>query len=73
MRRASSVLEVEYELLRFLRDKIDITQLQDSMAVDAVSTTRCETAIGNVCKLLDNMCDRRLHRLPKDHTDYKEK
>ena len=73
MRRASNVVEVEYEVLCWLRDNIDISELRSLMATDKHSKKRWETGVSNVCSLLDNMCSRRLHRLPKDHDEYKEK
>jgi hypothetical protein len=43
------------------------------MSVDKVTEKRWTTGVANVCELLDNMCSRRTHKLPKTHTEYQEK
>ena len=71
--RAKNVTEVEYEVLSYLRDKVNVEYLKDLMVDDKVSLKRWDAGVHNVCTLLDNMCNRRLHRLPKEHPDYKGK
>ena len=73
MERAASVSHVEYEVISWLRDNIDLASLKQAMSVDEVTEKRWTTGVANVCELLDNMCSRRTHKLPKTHTEYKEK
>jgi hypothetical protein len=73
MERAASVSHVEYEVISLLRDNIDLASLKETMATDDVAEKRWATGVTNVCTLLDNMCDRRTHKLPKEHADYQEK
>ena len=73
MERAASVSHVEYEVITWLRDNIDLQHLNQAMSVDKVTEKRWVTGVANVCELLDNMCSRRTHKLPKTHLEYKEK
>jgi hypothetical protein len=73
MERAASVSHVEYEVITWLRDNIDLALLKQAMSVDKVTEKRWTTGVANVCELLDNMCNRRTHKLPKTHTEYEEK
>tara|TARA_Y100001937_G_scaffold72805_1_gene99034 strand:+ start:10195 stop:10425 length:231 start_codon:yes stop_codon:yes gene_type:complete len=73
MERAASVSHVEYEVITWLRDNIDLASLKQAMSVDEITEKRWTTGVANVCELLDNMCNRRTHKLPKTHTEYKEK
>tara|TARA_Y100001937_G_C6936776_1_gene248493 strand:+ start:207 stop:434 length:228 start_codon:yes stop_codon:yes gene_type:complete len=73
MERAGSVSHVEFEVISWLRDNIDIRELEQAMVNDEVTKKRWSTGVANVCALLDNMCSRRTHKLPKTHTEYKEK
>jgi hypothetical protein len=43
------------------------------MCPDKVSSERFDKAVKSVSVLIQNMMDRRAHKLPKDHVDYKEK
>ena len=71
--RAKNVPEVEYELLKHLLSSVNITPLEAVMATDEHSQKRFTTGVQNIIQLIDNMTVRRLHRLPKDHPDYKAK
>ena len=71
--RAASVSHAEYEILRVLTDEIDLRKLRSSMCSDKVSSERFDKAAKSVAVLIQNMMDRRAHKLPKDHVDYKEK
>ena len=73
MERAASVSHVEYEVITWLRDNIDLASLKQAMSVDEITEKRWNTGVANVCELLDNMCSRRTHKLPKTHIEYKEK
>jgi len=78
--RAASIDHAEYEILRVLIDDIDLRRLRQSMCPDDKDTKKKETAenrfdkaAANVAVLIQNMMDRRAHKLPKNHVDYKEK
>ena len=73
MERAASVTHVEYEVITWLRDNIDLASLKQAMSVDKVTEKRWTIGVANVCELLDNMCSRRTHKLPKTHSEYQEK
>ena len=73
MNRARIVPEVEYELLKHLMSSVNIAPLEEGMATDEHSKKRFDTGVKNIIGLLDNMAARRLHRLPKQHPDYKVK
>lgn len=78
--RAASKIHVEYEVLKYLMDKIDLTELEDKMLLQYKDDDyyeslekRWKDGTGEVAKLVNNMIVRRLHRLPKTHPAYKEK
>ena len=73
MERAASVSHVEHEVISLLRDSIELSSLREMMVTDEVAEKRWSTGVANVCELLDNMCSRRVHKLPKEHSEYKEK
>jgi len=67
MNRARNIPEVEYELLKHLLSSVNITPLEAAMATDEHSRKRFATGVKNIIGLLDNMAERRVHRLPKEH------
>jgi len=73
--RASSKVHVEYEVLKYLMDKIDLTELEEKMCPsgDKTAEKRFLDGADSVSSLVNNMIVRRLHRLPKKHPAYKEK
>ena len=78
--RASSKVHVEYEVLKYIMDKIDLTELEERMLSQYKDDPYYETlekrwkdGTDEVAKLVNNMIVRRLHRLPKTHIAYKEK
>lgn len=73
--RAASKIHVEYEVLKYLMDKIDLTELEGKMCPsgDGVASKRFADGADSVSNLVNNMIVRRLHRLPKTHPAYKEK
>ena len=73
MNRARNIVEVEYELLKHLLSSVNITPLEAAMATDEHSKKRFAAGVKNITGLLDNMVQRRTHRLPKEHADYKPK
>jgi hypothetical protein len=72
-KKAASVTHAEYMILTCLKDEVDLSGARSELATDEVSTTRFDKAAGNVLGLVQNMMERRRHKLPKDHVDYKEK
>ena len=71
--RAASVTHAEYEILNYITTAIDLLFVKEMLVTDEVSNKRFNTAGENVLKLIDNMVERRRHRLPKEHTDYQSK
>ena len=74
-RRTKSVTHAEYELLDWIRKRIEIGELRRDMVPkeDDISGTRFDKAATNVLNLISNLAERRRHKLPKDHADYREK
>jgi|TARA_R100000963_G_C4634325_1_gene98742 hypothetical protein len=73
--RAKTVSHVEYEILQYVLDNIDITEVEDKMCPvgDEVAKKRFERGAKSVSQLVGNLVKRRLHKLPKTHREYKEK
>jgi len=72
--RARSVAHAEYEILNSYW-KVNLIDLKNQMSPegDEVAEKRMTTAMSNVSKYLKNMKDRRMHKLPKDHSEYRGK
>ena len=68
--RAKTVPHVEYEILKHIIENIDILEVKERMVNDEHSATRFDKGATNVAQLIQNLADRRTHRLPKDHVDY---
>tara|TARA_R110002020_G_scaffold17765_7_gene62051 strand:+ start:2622 stop:2861 length:240 start_codon:yes stop_codon:yes gene_type:complete len=79
MARIRTVTHGEYEVIQCLLDSIKVAEnLADLKynlvpANDGVAENRFDASVNSVAQLLNNMADRRLHRLPKNHPAYKEK
>mgnify|MGYP001352179331 CR=1 FL=1 len=73
--RASSKSHVEYEVLKYLMDRIDLTELEEKMCPsgDKTAEKRFVDGADSVSVLINNMIIRRLHRLPKTHPAYRGK
>ena len=71
--RAQTVPHVEYEVLDWILHNIDVAELHEVMATDDISEKRFDQGVTNVTKLIYNLAERRKHRLPKKHSDYKPK
>tara|TARA_R100001509_G_scaffold67007_3_gene37234 strand:+ start:3582 stop:3812 length:231 start_codon:yes stop_codon:yes gene_type:complete len=73
--RAASKIHVEYEVLKYIMDKIDLTELEEKMCPsgDDVASKRFTDGADSVSNLVNNMIVRRLHRLPKTHPAYRGK
>lgn len=75
MERAKSIDHAEFALLNHLLDTVDLYSLEQRMVPDgdAHAKKRFDKACEKVCGLLENMADRRRHKLPADHPHYKAK
>lgn len=72
--RAKSVAHAEYEILSHFW-KVNLFELKSEMAQeeDAIADKRFRKATENINGYLNNMKVRRMHKLPKDHVDYRGK
>ncbi len=73
--RARSTTHVEYEIINYIGRHIYLDDLMGQMIPDGddVAAKRFKKGAENVCKFLENMADRRLHKLPKTHPDFTPK
>lgn len=71
--RAKTVAHVEYEIIKHIMENNNVRVVYDKMVKDEISKERFEKGAKNVAKLITNLADRRLHKLPKDHVDYEVK
>ena len=84
--RAVSVSHVEYEILRTLLENVDVSDVKDDMVMDEVEATtrvkkkrresqmkRFQTGGENIMQLVENLAERRRHKLSESHVDYQEK
>lgn len=73
--RARSVAHVEYEMLEYIGRRIFLDDLMSQMIPegDRVAKKRFNTGARNICKYLQNMANRRAHKLPQTHPDYEPK
>ena len=74
--RCKNHAHVEYEILQHILDDIDISIVKETMVV-APRKNKAEERFDKGAKaltiLLVNMMERRRHKLPEEHPDYKEK
>jgi len=79
MSRIKTVTHGEYEIANAILDSEIIAQAVQRVRYDMVpekddvAAKRFDNAANNVAQLIKNIADRRLHRLPSNHPDYKEK
>lgn len=79
MPRIKTVTHGEYEIANAIMDSEIIAQALERVRYDlvpendAVAEKRFNQAVANIGSLISNIAERRLHRLPKNHPDYKEK
>ena len=73
--RARSVTHVEYEILEWIGRKAWLDQLMTEMIPegDKVAEKRFRKGAYNIQTYLKNMMERRQHKLPKDHSKYRER
>ena len=72
--RAKSVAHAEYEILSHFW-KVNLFELKSEMSPkgDVIADKRFRMATNNVNNILKKMKNNRMHRLPKDHTEYRGK
>jgi post-segregation antitoxin (ccd killing protein) len=73
--RARSKVHVEYEIFKWLLANVNLSDLRESMIpdeMDDVADKRWEAGAKSAFQFVNNLVERRLHRLPKTHPDYKE-
>tara|TARA_R100000458_G_C8234775_1_gene215441 strand:+ start:505 stop:741 length:237 start_codon:yes stop_codon:yes gene_type:complete len=77
--RAKTTIHVEYEVCKAILDSqelglvIERVKSQLVPIGDEVAEKRFESGTNSLAQLLQNIVDRRLHRIPKEHPDYKGK
>ena len=77
--RAASIVHVEYEVLNAILDSdliADVVaELREKMVPegDSVAERRFVDGTKNASQLIQNLADRRTHRLPEDHPDFEVK
>jgi|TARA_R110002020_G_scaffold4902_1_gene21042 hypothetical protein len=74
--RAKSIPHVEYEIFKHILDNIDIAEVKETMVIAPrlrEVEDRFNKGYVSAAKLIDNLCERRRHKLPENHVDYKEK
>jgi len=71
--RAGSTVHVEYEIFNHIINNVDLSELYEDMVVDDVSKDRFDKGATNAVKLIRNLANRRIHKLPKNHVDRADK
>ncbi len=77
--RAKTIPHVEYEILNWILDNIELDELREEMIQSPTAQKKKDAGIRfdkgakALAILLQNMMTRRLHKLPEEHPDYKEK
>ena len=71
--RAASVAHAEYHVLEHIIENVELSRVKRSMCDDKHSIKRFDQACTNILQYLENMMERRRHKLPKAHPEHKEK
>lgn len=78
--RAKNVEHAQFEIFKCILDTIDLTEVKaklcpsdDTPERKKVAEKRFNDAYVSVAGMIDGYCERRRHKLPKNHVDYKEK
>lgn len=73
--RAKTVTHVEYEVFNLILAEIDVSELKEHMVPmgDEVAERRFNDGVASAAQFIQNLIDRRTHRLPKNHSNYKVK
>ena len=79
MTRIRTVIHGEYEILQALLDSEVIADALVNLKYqmvpqnDDVAEKRWASSVASIAQYMQNMSERRLHRLPKNHPMYREK
>mgnify|MGYP003640325627 CR=1 FL=1 len=79
MVRIKTVTHGEYEVIQCLLDSLAVAENLATLKYnlvpngDAIAENRFNASVNSIAQLLNNMADRRLHRLPTNHPSYKGK
>ncbi len=65
--RAASIKHAEWEILQHILTTIDLSRVKREIVTDKHSEDRFNKASAEICKLLENMQDRRAKHLPEGH------
>ncbi len=65
--RAVSIKHAEWEILQHILTSLDLTDVKRDLVTDGHSQDRFDKATAEICKLLENMQDRRVKHLPEGH------
>ena len=73
--RAKTIPHVAYEVLNWILDNIEVDDLERQMVPtdDKIAQDRFDKGVASVSNLINNMIQRRLHKIPDDHPDFKVK
>ena len=77
--RAKTVIHVEYEVVKAILNSKEIGMVIEMVKDDLVpvddehAEKRFNMGVKSVSQLFRNIADRRLHRIPKNHPDYRGK
>ena len=73
--RAETIPHVEYEIFRHLLSEIDISMVKEQMCPtgDDVALARFDKGAASAARLIQNLIERRKHKLPQEHLDYEAK
>ncbi len=73
--RARSVAHAEFEICKEILLRISMVDLKSQMVPeeDEVANKRFMTAIENIGGYIFNMAERRKHKLPQGHIDFRDK
>jgi len=65
--RAASIKHAEWEILQHILTNLDLSSVKRKIVTDKHSEDRFNKASAEICKLLENMQDRRVKHLPEGH------
>jgi len=77
--RAKTKVHVEYEVFNAILDSECIADILDDLKMelvpnnDKVAEKRFNEGVKSAAQYISNLMDRRVHRLPEDHSRYKTK
>jgi len=73
--RARTIPHVEYEVLNWVLDNIEVHDLEREMVPtgDKIAQDRFDKGVASVANLINNMIQRRLHKIPEEHPDFEVK